>query len=447
MSDTRSAEINAPGRHRVCYIPEQIDKAALTSPPTARNTPIALVWRDLRTLFAVLPFLPKLLQPLSTGKSSDELSLTVRNPINLIVLVIVSCVELLIFGAIGLSCVALPGLLNVLVSVLLLAVIWLMCAPLRGSSVVYSKPEGDQIINALKRKDERWVFVNGILQSHYGLRQNCDRLARIFGRVIVGIHNPTYGLIGDLLECIIQRSFSYNNYIIRFTYDHVKAYLVNPNVHKVVLIGHSQGAIIISMVLDLLFTDLPAENMAKLEVYTFGSAASHFNNPLRAIDPDSKSPRTGVIRYIEHYVNGDDPVPRWGILYNVRRMLKNRFAGKVFIRMNTSGHMFNQHYLDFMFPLPEDRHGDDEPGFLDQIVEIDEKTPNARDQFVHKALNVPPKAPSAEDERCLSINEDMTSSDITSVKTVRELSRLWRYMEGNSPDDDDHVSVDGLSLN
>ncbi|EER28324.1 hypothetical protein CPC735_061970 [Coccidioides posadasii C735 delta SOWgp] len=436
MSEFRTpSETRRPRRHRVCYIPEQIDKTALTSPPTTRNNPVALMCRDVRTLTGVLPLLPNLFRPFSTGRNTDELSLKGRNSINLVVLVVVTVLESLAFTLMSLSYWVLPGLLSIPVAGLLLGLVWLLCAPLRGPDIVYSSLEGDNIINAARRKKERWVFVNGILQSHYGLKQNCDRLAAIFGRPIIGIHNATYGLVGDLLECIIQRSFSFNTYSIRFTYDQVKAFLVDPTVHKVVLIGHSQGGIILSMVLDLLFTDVPAENMAKLEVYTFGSAASHFNNPLRAINPCSGTARTGVIPYIEHYVNSEDLVPRWGVLYNVRTILENRFAGKIFIRMGATGHMLNQHYLDFMFPPLEAQHNNEELGFLDQVVEVDEATPDARDQFAHRVLNVPARACFAENGRCMSINEDMVSTVGTTFKTVREISRLWRYMEGNDPDD------------
>ncbi len=64
------------------------------------------------------------------------------------------------------------------------------------------------------------------------------------------------------------------------TYEYVKAILVDPTVHNAILIGHSQGGIIISLVLDQLFNELPTSCMAKLEVYTFGSAASHFSRSL-----------------------------------------------------------------------------------------------------------------------------------------------------------------------
>ena len=47
-------------------------------------------------------------------------------------------------------------------------------------------------------------------------------------------------------------------------YEYVKSYLSDPNVNKVVLIGHSQGGIIVSMVVDRLLADLPIETVSKL---------------------------------------------------------------------------------------------------------------------------------------------------------------------------------------
>lgn len=50
----------------------------------------------------------------------------------------------------------------------------------------------------------------------------------------------------------------------RVAYDYVKACLADPEVSKVVLVGHSQGGIIVSMVLDKLFGALPADAISKL---------------------------------------------------------------------------------------------------------------------------------------------------------------------------------------
>lgn len=112
-------------------------------------------------------------------------------------------------------------------------------------------------------------------------------------------------------------------------------------------------------VLDQLFAELPAKNMAKLEIYTFGSAASHFSNPAIALSttPEPPSPdfpvhldrpatapaNQHVIGHIEHYANEYDVIPRWGVLHSICDIQNNRYAGSVFVRMNQSGHMFNQH--------------------------------------------------------------------------------------------------------
>ena len=157
--------------------------------------------------------------------------------------------------------------------------------------------------------------------------------------------------------CLIQRAISYHDLGSRKTYDHVKALLVDPTVTKVVLIGHSQGGILVSQAIDDLLSQVPIRTMSKLEVYTFGSAASHFSNPSLTLRPnaDEISEQTSlklsnskvhlananqsnyVIPHMEHYANELDLVPRWGVLHSVNDVLQTRYAGSVFIRMGASG--------------------------------------------------------------------------------------------------------------
>ena len=159
--------------------------------------------------------------------------------------------------------------------------------------------------------------------------------------------------------CLIQRAISYHDLSTRLTYAYLKAFLVDPTVTKVVLIGHSQGGIIVSMAIDDLLAQLPARTMSKLEVYTFGSAASHFSNPSLASlsNPSANKPgeqislevsHSGVdladanqsehlIPHMEHYANEYDIVPRWGVLHSVHDVLNTRYAGSIFVRMGASG--------------------------------------------------------------------------------------------------------------
>ena len=169
----------------------------------------------------------------------------------------------------------------------------------------------------------------------------------------------SYGILADLGMCLIQRAVLYHDCGSRLTYAYVKAMLVDPTVTKVVLIGHSQGGIIISQVIDDLLAQLPTRTMSKLEVYTFGSAASHFSNPslpLRSepsidqrgeqlsletsqskVDLPSANQGNHVIPHMEHYANEYDLVPRWGVLHSVQDVLDTRYAGSIFVRTGASG--------------------------------------------------------------------------------------------------------------
>lgn len=162
------------------------------------------------------------------------------------------------------------------------------------------------------------------------------------------------GIIFDVLECIIQRDLAYPTLDIRQAYAELLIIISDPKVHKVVLIVHSQGAIEGGMVLDWLYATVAAEQIRKLEVYTFGNAANHWNAPVITtvrLDPGrdgagaSTSTNSGnldsivngngdddgdtgdtiadgnfgqngrVVKYIEHYANTGDYVSRFGILH------------------------------------------------------------------------------------------------------------------------------------
>jgi hypothetical protein len=116
-----------------------------------------------------------------------------------------------------------------------------------------------------------------------------------------------------VIECLIQRNFGYATSDVRTAYKIVKEKLYNPQYSKVVFILHSQGGIEGGLVLDWLLQELPQDLLAKLEVYTFGSAANHFNNPHRHIqsqEAEQKHPkvRTLVPEVITEVPITDSPV-------------------------------------------------------------------------------------------------------------------------------------------
>jgi hypothetical protein len=155
--------------------------------------------------------------------------------------------------------------------------IHIICYPMQGPSKVWSKTPTDPDIIAKHERlgGERWFFLNGCCVSGHNLQQNVDVLAETFERPIFAIHNRTYGVLGDLFECIMQRSFNLFTEETRVCYEYVKAYCADSSVKKVVLIAHSQGCIMASQILDQLYVDMPAEAVGKLEVKVLQDILKH----------------------------------------------------------------------------------------------------------------------------------------------------------------------------
>lgn len=145
--------------------------------------------------------------------------------------------------------------------------------------------------------------VNGIATSQSGTQLIINRLEELFHRPITGIHNRTQGVWFDLIECLIQRDLLWPTDDVRDGYRVLSSAIRNAGLKRVVLISHSQGGIILSAWLDQLLDDFPHSQLAKLEIYTFASAANHFS-----------APGSAVFNRIEHFVNERDFVARIGAM-------------------------------------------------------------------------------------------------------------------------------------
>lgn len=66
------------------------------------------------------------------------------------------------------------------------------------------------------------------------------------------------------MECILQRSMSYRTKDVRTAYEWLKICVLDPHVKKVVVIAHSQGGIIASLVLNRMLAELPHDAISKL---------------------------------------------------------------------------------------------------------------------------------------------------------------------------------------
>ncbi|KAJ5046309.1 uncharacterized protein L3040_003556 [Drepanopeziza brunnea f. sp. 'multigermtubi'] len=343
-----------------------------TTPHSYTGSPWVLLQHDIASAFHYILFLPFIIFPLFPLKSGPlcELYPSSANLYDISLHIILILLQLPFVLSVPFW-VVFP-LWWVLIGVaVFVGVNEAICWLLNGKEMeVWSKDE--YVEGRGTFENEQWIFLNGVAAGNW-LQNNVDRLALTFGRPVLGVHNRTNGIIFDVVQCLIQRNFTYATQDVRDCYQIIKRTLYQPHLTKVIFILHSQGGIMGGMIIDWLLQEVPQDLLAKLEVYTFGNAANHFNNPhlhllsqqaaLRSpskpyttktttsvhyhdplpngnhhqngnrngngdsngtvLSPPAthsqtsrqQTPSGKAIRYIEHYAHTADFVARWGVLH------------------------------------------------------------------------------------------------------------------------------------
>ncbi|KAJ5779940.1 hypothetical protein N7457_005100 [Penicillium paradoxum] len=404
-------------------------------------SPIKLLWSDVGLFFSKIWALPGILLPLNLGRarSLDELYPSLRNGAIVMVhmfLVVYQVAFLLSLPIMGFCLV--PGMLILAYTGIVLAVNYaIVMLMLNGfQRVLVSQVP---VVERAGHDRECWLYINGIAAGRRWVQMNVDQLSWTFGRKVTGVHNRTAGIVFDLLECLIQRDFAYATDDIRRSYALVKKALLDPECDKVVLILHSQGGIEGGLILDWLLDELPHNLLRRLEVYTFGNAANHFNNPRWTKPARSGAVSTSdlmnqfgqSIGHIEHYANAGDIVALGGVLHFVD--IPNRYMGRLFVRPS-SGHLLNMHYLDNMFTLGPDRKALNSNPFMDMEVEPWAMAGmNGYEGPPHRVRYSPTIT---RDEAFLPAKLSLQPSQpngINRVLRVKDFSRLWQYRNGGCP--------------
>lgn len=332
--------------------------------------------------------------------------------------------------------------------------------------------------------------------------------------------------MADLLTCAASRWLSLPTSCTLALSSQLRDACLANSTRKVIVIAHGIGAVHLSIALDQLHATLPVDVLSKLEVYTFGSAASHLNNPALRMEnlPDSQTRRRSlyytrpdgsiaspvkatlaslgyriedherVIPHIEHYALTTDVLARYGVLHNIRNVLDNRFCGRVFVfddknktgsQASGTGFSMNEDYLSFLFPS----NISNMRTVLDISVDVDLATAEKR-EFTAEGVVQPQKSIATDCASPLSpsIDEVVQTPDVsprnsskdtmvngfpnkrrswgmspqngmTGVqkaracaqesdgRTVRQLSRLWRYAHGGKPVGEGVALVNGVGHN
>ncbi|KAL8824305.1 MAG: hypothetical protein Q9170_008201 [Blastenia crenularia] len=450
------------------FIPPQMGPVTSYSTRALKSGPLWLLIKDTGVLLTHLPYLPLIFFPLKNKRddeAKDSGSSRLASLRDIAIQALLLFVEIILLVLFVPALISFPAFLFLAVFIASYLLLQLIAYPSQGPRIISSNLN----VSTARHPHERWIFINGICTGRTGLQANVNRLSTLFGRKVTGIHNQSYGMIGDTIECLLQRCLSYNTMDVRVACEVLKAQLVDKEVKKVVLVAHSQGGIIASMVVDYLLAEVGEGLMGKLEIYTFGSAASHFHNPPTTANATLSST---CIPHIEHYANEYDMVPRWGVLYATNSLGNtNRYAGTVFVRLGATGHMFVDHYLDPIFPLSGQRKAavqvgggqvdgprdvEEADGYLGTLVDIDEGaktllrvkgkkevgygTRLVRNGNAVNGKAVNGNAVNSNHALVNGVHNDGNGEDITILeegrgKTVKELSRLWKYLGGGEPED------------
>ncbi len=238
-------------------------------------------------------------------------------------------------------------------------------------TVILQRP--DQYGSYTSYPREKWFFINGVMTNDDVAQLNAAYLSDLFHRPITLIQNSTCGLISDLAECALGKQWKRTTEAVKKAFPAIHAALKSEK-EKVVIIAHSQGTIIASVVLQLLeaitqpvparpelaafaaplayaepvfifpeeydldpqdFAALTQDELAKLEVYCFANCA----NTLKYLRPDRAVP------WIESFGNEFDIVARLGMLAPRAQKWHIEIDGPRYVHRRAWGHLLNEHYL------------------------------------------------------------------------------------------------------
>ncbi|KAK7992047.1 hypothetical protein PG996_012938 [Apiospora saccharicola] len=280
VTEARAAQ-NTTGDH-IAFFGSQVGGESVIN-YSYTDAPFTLLMWDIYYFFYFVWALPWVVWPLRPchGGHFDEMAFTSSNMWCLFIHGILIVLQLGFILTLPLL-VLVPVWTAILWVGFFATVNWALCLLLNGPSLTY---KSDSMYAEAKDEHahESWIFINGVACGEAWMLSNINRLALTFGRPVMGIHNKTDGIVFDVVECLVQRNFSYATTDVREAYRTVKEELYNPAKSKVIFILHSQGAIEGSMVIDWLLQELPQDVLSKLEVYTFGAAANHMNSPTKHI--------------------------------------------------------------------------------------------------------------------------------------------------------------------
>ncbi|KAI3395181.1 hypothetical protein diail_1675 [Diaporthe ilicicola] len=328
----------------VTFIPSLIDGACGTL-PNPRRSAMERMRGDLSHAIALLPDMLRAAAPRRWSSRREIIEMAQHACLAMIEMCVLTCAVPL--------WACLPGVLfaawlGCCISVIM-GMVWMLNGRRSGRQMVRSTAAVDWMMGQ-EMEDEQWFFIGGMgMISRTTAQSTLPMLSKLFNRTIMSICAPTYGLPFDFLILLLQRSLStmMPSPMMSAMYAQVRASLLDRSISRTVILAHNSGAVCASRVLRQLYADVSPDKIAKLEIYTFGAAATEFVTPLggsaasvvsdskKLAGPQQQMHAAGVAEarspHIEHFAFASDPLARMGVLRSVREDLEGRFCGGVFL--------------------------------------------------------------------------------------------------------------------
>lgn len=208
--------------------------------------------------------------------------------------------------------------------------------------------------------NEKWLFINGIANEFVWFQRSCDKICDTFKREVKGIYNRSDGILWDLIECCGEHSAAGDrlNELIERTRSSKAAQeslereltdalwpIDRSAPDKVVMIAHSQGCLLLRLVLQTLVRKNPTGSQKmrdmkeRLRVFTFGNPSIDW----RAIGGTNQS-LSEYANATEHFAHKVDFVAMLGVVTHRGDQDSGYDRDSVFYSTEGRAHLFGAHY-------------------------------------------------------------------------------------------------------
>ncbi|KAK3991511.1 hypothetical protein QBC44DRAFT_286720 [Cladorrhinum sp. PSN332] len=331
----------APGMKSAAmtYIPPLCDGACGTV-PRSQQSMLSLMRQEMMGMVKMMP-------NMCWARLTQRKHMSWADMGHMMMHTMLTCMEMAVMAMAVPMWMMLPGAMFAMWMGCCAMMVMAMCWMLNGKEQMHMcNPESssENWMMGQDMENEKWMFMGGMgVSSRHCHMETLPMLCRMFGRPMMCVCMPTWGMPLDMVCMMLQRCMMMPSQVRRNLYAQMRTALLDDNMNRCVIMCHNDSCVLVSQAVSQLYCDLPSEKMRKLEIYTFGSAASEFMLPAgesmmesSPMHPNNGSDlhmmdneRKGV--HVEHFAMVNDPFAQMGVLQSVRQNMNGRYCGGVFV--------------------------------------------------------------------------------------------------------------------